>query len=77
MAGLNRSLRTDELVSLHLATIMGRAGDPPKTRSCYFMTKQLLLLWPPIRRFSLPSTGEERRNGGNLRQLSRKISSET
>jgi hypothetical protein len=35
----------------------------------------LLLLWPPIRRFSPPPPGGERWNGGNLRQLSRNIAS--
>jgi hypothetical protein len=56
------------------APIMERGGHPPMPRPCYFITDQLLSLWPPIRRFSPPPPGGERWNGGNLRHLSRKIS---
>ena len=53
---------------------MERDGHPPMPRPCYFITDQLLPLWPPIRRFSPPPPGGERWNGGNLRHFSRKIS---
>jgi hypothetical protein len=56
------------------APIIERGGHPPMPRPCYFITDQLLSLWPPIRRFSPPPPGGERWNGGNLRHLSRKIS---
>ena len=36
--------------------IMERDGHPPKPRPCYFITEQLLLLWPPVRISTTPAT---------------------
>jgi hypothetical protein len=75
---MERTTQTSEPVigndAVIVAPIMERDGHPPKPRPCYFITDQLLLLWPPVYRFSPPPTGGERWNGGNLRHLSRKIS---
>jgi hypothetical protein len=75
---MERTTQTSEPVigndAVIVAPIMERDGHPPKPRPCYFITDQLLLLWPPIYRFSPPPAGGERWNGGNLRHLSRKIS---
>jgi hypothetical protein len=61
-------------LAVKVAPIMERGGLPSMPRPCYFITDQLLSLWPPIRRFSPPPPGGERWNGGNLRHFSRKIS---
>ncbi|PNE10289.1 MAG: hypothetical protein CR217_15095 [Beijerinckiaceae bacterium] len=71
LAPAPRNPRDNDAVKV--APIMERGGHP-MPRPCYFITDQLLSLWPPIRRFSPPPPGGERWNGGNLRHLSRKIS---
>jgi hypothetical protein len=71
---LNRLSLVSWLLELCDQRKIQRDGHPPKPRTCYFITDQLLLLWPPFHQFSPPPPGGERWNWRQFAHPSRKIS---